>query len=69
MPLGTTGIVSKVDIKGNIRRRLLDLGFVPGAKVEVALKSPAGDPIAYNIRGAIIALRKCDADGILVNVK
>jgi DtxR family Mn-dependent transcriptional regulator len=43
---------------GAERRRLLDLGFVPGTKVEVEMVSPAGDPTAYRIRGAVIALRQ-----------
>lgn len=44
--------------RGAERRRLLDLGFVPGTKVEVDLTSPTGDPTAYRIRGAVIALRQ-----------
>ncbi len=42
---------------GAERRRLLDLGFVPGAYVETAMVSPSGDPTAYRIRGTLIALR------------
>lgn len=42
---------------GAERRRLLDLGFVPGALVEAAMISPSGDPTAYRIRGTLIALR------------
>ncbi|WP_129600403.1 FeoA family protein [Anaerophilus nitritogenes] len=48
------------------RRRMLDLGLVPGTIVEVLRKSPLGDPVAYNIRGAIIALREEEALKILV---
>jgi ferrous iron transport protein A len=40
------------------RRRLLDLGLIPGTVVEAIGKSPAGDPVAYRIRGAVIALRR-----------
>jgi ferrous iron transport protein A len=69
MPVGSDVIVSKVETKGTIKRRLLDLGFVPGARVKVALQSPVGDPIAYEIRGTVIALRKSDAHGILVSKK
>ena len=43
------------------RRRMLDLGLVEGTKVEAVLSSPFGEPIAYLIRGALIALRKEDA--------
>ena len=45
-------------LQGPQRRRLLDLGLVPGTVVEVELASPGEDPVAYRIRGALIALRK-----------
>jgi DtxR family Mn-dependent transcriptional regulator len=44
--------------RGAERRRLLDLGFVPGTMIEVDLVSPAGDPTAYRVRGTVIALRR-----------
>ncbi len=44
--------------RGPERRRLLDLGFVPGTVVEVEMVSPNGDPTAYRVRGAVIALRR-----------
>jgi Fe2+ transport system protein FeoA len=44
--------------QGPQRRRLLDLGLVPGTVVEAELASAGGDPVAYRIRGALIALRK-----------
>jgi DtxR family Mn-dependent transcriptional regulator len=44
--------------RGSQRRRLLDLGVVRGTEIEATLASAAGDPIAYMIRGALIALRR-----------
>lgn len=44
--------------RGAERRRLLDLGFVPGSIVEASLASPGGDPVAYLVRGALVALRR-----------
>jgi DtxR family Mn-dependent transcriptional regulator len=55
--------------RGQERRRLLDLGFVPGTPVEVDMVSPAGDPIAYRERGSVVALRREQADLIRVNSK
>jgi len=40
------------------RRRLLDLGILPGTLIKAELQSPSGDPIAYRIRDTIIGLRK-----------
>jgi DtxR family Mn-dependent transcriptional regulator len=52
--------------RGAERRRLLDLGFVPGSMVEVDLVSPAGDPVAYRVRGTAIALRRDQANLIRI---
>jgi DtxR family Mn-dependent transcriptional regulator len=51
---------------GPQRRRLLDLGVVPGTQIEAALRSPEGDPTAYRIRGALIALRREQANLITI---
>ena len=58
--------VSGLNAKGSGRRRLLDLGFVPGTRITIVRKSPLGDPVAYRVRGATIALRNCDARQVLV---
>lgn len=50
-----------------IRRRLQDLGLVEGTRVQCIQKSPFGDPVAYGIRGAVIALRTEDAKCILLS--
>lgn len=52
------GKVKQILIDGPIRRRLMDLGLINGTIVEVLQKSPFGDPVAYLIRGAVIALRQ-----------
>src|SRR5690606_14944349 len=44
--------------QGPQRRRLLDLGVVPGTRITAVLRSASGDPVAYEIRGALIALRR-----------
>lgn len=49
-------------LRGMERRRLLDLGIIPGTTVTVEFSSPGGDPLAYRIRGALIALRKDQTD-------
>lgn len=47
--------------RGAERRRLLDLGFVPGTTIEVEMVSPGGDPTAYRLRGTVVALRRTQA--------
>ena len=53
--------------RGPARRRLLDLGVVPGTVVHARMRSAAGDPVAYDIRGALVALRREQAAHILVD--
>ena len=67
LPIGEIGCVDSLLSYGNERRRMLDLGVVPNTKIEALYKSPAGDPIAYLIRGAVIALRCEDAQKIYVS--
>jgi len=63
---GEIALVNCLLNQGSIRRRLQDLGLVEGTAVECIQKSPCGDPVAYGIRGAVIALRAEDARDILV---
>lgn len=60
------GII-RLESAGSIRRRLQDIGLVPGSKVKCLLKSPLGDPVAYDIRGAVIAIREEEASKIYVS--
>jgi DtxR family Mn-dependent transcriptional regulator len=55
--------------RGAERRRLLDLGFVPGTEVEVEMISPAGDPTAYRVRDTVVALRREQAGLIGVSTR
>lgn len=68
LEIGNKATVLSLNDYGNIRRRLLDIGLIEGTEVECVLKSPFLDPVAYFIRGAVIALRKEDADNIIVEV-
>ena len=49
------------------RRRFMDLGILPGAEVEVVMRSAGGDPTAYRVRGTLIALRKEQSQWIFVS--
>lgn len=68
LPNGSFGVVKKLTSKGIARRRMLDLGLIHNTYVESIMKSPAGDPIAYQIRGAVIALRSEEASKIFVEL-
>lgn len=63
---GETAEVVAVYSSGAERRRLLDLGIVPGTRITAELASPLNDPVAYRVRGALIALRRSQAAQIEV---
>jgi ferrous iron transport protein A len=64
---GESTRVHSIHSSGSMRRRLQDIGLIEGTCVCCVQKSPAGDPAAYRIRGAIIALRRDDARSITVS--
>lgn len=66
---GQTGTVLALRMEGAVRRRLRDLGLVEGARVRCLGSSPLGDPSAYGICGAAIALRRWDSCRIEVEVE
>jgi ferrous iron transport protein A len=55
-------------VEGQTRRRLLDLGLLPGTEVTAVMRSPLGTPMAYDIRGSILALRPKDTVKITVKL-
>jgi ferrous iron transport protein A len=66
LSLGKKARVKVLTSDGKMRRRMLDLGLISDTEVEALQKSPSGDPTAYHIRGAVIALRSEEASKILV---
>ncbi|CDI48518.1 FeoA family protein [Clostridium tetani] len=67
-PIGSIVSVMELISDGISRRRMLDLGLIQGTKIQCLRQSPLGDPTAYEIRGAVIALRSEEASKILVQL-
>lgn len=63
---GQTAKVRELLSTGSIRRRLLDIGLIENTEVECLGRSPTGDPSAFLIRGAVIAIRREDCRNILI---
>lgn len=66
MKPGERAVVSQLKSTGSMRRRLLDIGLVENTEVECLGRSPGGDPTAFLIRGAVIAIRSEDCVNILI---
>lgn len=68
MKPGDAGIVSSLSVKGQLKRRLMDMGVTPGADVKVVKVAPLGDPIEVTLRGYQLSLRKSEAEAVMVSV-
>lgn len=66
LPAGTQARVVGVKGSGQIARRLMEMGVVPGAPVRVIKAAPLGDPLEIRVRGYHLALRLTEAATILV---
>lgn len=65
---GQCAVVNCLQSTGSMRRRLLDIGLIQNTEVECIGRSPGGDPSAFLIRGAVIAIRSEDCKNILVSI-
>lgn len=68
LPIGRKAHVLALTSDGSARRRMLDLGLIDGTEIEPLYKSPSGNPVAYLIRGAVIALRSDVSEKIMVSM-
>lgn len=69
IPVGVLFKVKTLSATGALRRRLLDMGLTPGCPVTCIYENPFGDPRAYYIRGAMVALRKEEAGLVTVSTE
>ncbi len=68
LKINQNAIITDVEGKGNLRRRLLEMGILPNTSIVVVKKAPLGDPLEISIRGYELSLRKEDAKLIKVKV-
>jgi Fe2+ transport system protein FeoA/Mn-dependent DtxR family transcriptional regulator len=66
LPVGARARVVEIRGSGKRQRRMLDMGFVPGAEVTVMRRASLGDPVEYRIKGTGIAMRHTDANNVMV---
>ena len=67
LPIGVRARVISVGGSGSVARRLMEMGVVPGAPVSVVRVAPLGDPLQIRVRGYHLALRRTEAQTILVS--
>jgi Fe2+ transport system protein FeoA len=66
LPIGGRAVVVEVQGGGKHQRRMLDMGLVPGAEVVAIRTAPLGDPVEYRVKGTAIAMRRSDANSIII---
>lgn len=66
LEIGQRARVIQVKGRGNSRKRLLDMGMVPGTVLSVTKKAPLGDPMDFKLKGYNLSLRKQEAEMVIV---
>ncbi|MFH2057985.1 MAG: FeoA family protein [Pseudomonadota bacterium] len=69
MSVDQTGIITRVKAKGELGRRLRDMGLIPGKEIKVQGRAPLYDPVSLRIMGFTLTLRNNEADHIEVEVQ
>ncbi len=62
--VGETGEVVRINAKGPFKKRLLEMGFIAGARVKVIKYAPLKDPVEYELKGYHVSLRHEEAQEI-----
>jgi ferrous iron transport protein A len=64
--IGQTGLIQRIGGERAFRRRLMELGLVPGTSVEIAGVAPLGDPLKLLVRGCVLSIRRSEATEVLM---
>ena len=68
LPVGTEATVKRVTGEGSLRRRLLEMGLIPGIIIKIEGVAPLGDPVEVRVRGCLLTLRRNEAASVFVGV-
>ena len=66
LSVGESGVVARIEGDNSLKRRILDMGLVPGTTVRVERKAPLNDPVSIWFRGYELSLRVEEADAVLL---
>jgi Fe2+ transport system protein FeoA len=66
--VGQRGVIVRVGGKGPVKRRMMDMGLVPGTEVTTVRVAPMGDPVEFEVKGYSLTLRKSEARHVMVEV-
>lgn len=66
LKFGEKAIIDQIDFNHPSFRRIIEIGFTPGQEIELIHKSVFNDPLAFSLRGTMIAIRKNEAESIII---
>jgi len=66
---GQSGIVAQIEERGDITRRLMSMGLLPGVRVTMMSVAPLDDPISLRLAGFELSIRRGDAQAVSVEFK
>ena len=66
LPIGESAVVHRIDCQRRVGSRLMEMGLLPGARVEMVRRAPFGDPLEIRLRGYLLSLRSADAAEVLL---
>jgi len=69
MKAGEKAVITRVNCRGELGRRIRDMGLVPGTPVQMEGRAPLKDPVAVRVRDFTLTLRNNEADAIQVEVE
>jgi ferrous iron transport protein A len=69
MEINQAGIVSSVNVSGELGRRIRDMGLTKGVSISIQGRAPLYDPVAIRLRGFTLSLRNNEADFIKVEIQ
>lgn len=64
---GQRAVVKTLSCKGALRRRIIDMGIIPGVPITLRKRAPFGDPLEFSVRGYRLCIRKSEASQIIVS--
>ncbi|MCY3843173.1 MAG: ferrous iron transport protein B [Acidobacteria bacterium] len=64
LPIGESAVVHRVACQRRVGRRLMEMGLLPGTRIEMVRRAPLGDPLEVRLRGYLLSLRRAEASGV-----
>jgi len=69
VPLGGRAVVGRIAATGELKRRILEMGVLPGVSLKLERRGPMGEPLVVAVRGHRVSLRRAEAEQVEVELR